>query len=47
LYGAFKSNIKFDENYLSNLLETQYFNHFYDEKSKIDSLKRWQKNTTF
>ncbi len=47
LYIAFKRNIKFDKNYLSNLLETQYFNHYYSEKSKLDTLKRWQKDTSF
>jgi hypothetical protein len=42
LYKEFKSGIRFSKNYLSGLLETQYFNHFFDEDSKLETLQKWQ-----
>lgn len=42
LYKEFKSSIRFGKNYLSGLLETQYFNHFFDEDSKLKTLQKWQ-----
>ncbi|WP_435354593.1 putative capsular polysaccharide synthesis family protein [Emticicia sp. SJ17W-69] len=43
LYKKFKETIIFEKSYLDMLLETPYFNHFFDSNEKVKTERRWLK----
>lgn len=41
LYSDFKNNIRFEKEYLSSLLDTQYARHFFNSKTRDAIMNRW------